>query len=338
MHRLHRRRRALHAQRRAPEQQPRRQPLRARAEHRRGAQCRDDRVGVRLPPLPEQSLGLGGLDRGREPGVGAEGRVLGERHRVGRPTRRRPPRRRPARPCARRPWPRPRAPGGRPRRSPGPSAPRRATGRRPTPGARARRRPPAPASSRCAAMSTRRTSTPRSRRPRLTHVEADHLPVGGETGQEPLGDQPGGSRNGDGGHVHRLTAWSTPLKATTTERRDEVTVRRRRNRGNRPEPVRGARIPGPQPARDGPGGLRPHPAHGDAVVAGAGQLGGRPPGGPVGGARGRHRGPARPGRAGRVRRARPSRTDPCGRTHRPRRQPGHPGAGASAPASGPSCT
>jgi putative hydrolase len=39
----------------------------------------------------------------------------------------------------------------------------------------------------------------------LAHVEGDHLVIRGETGQEPLGDEPGGPRNGNRGHVHRLT-------------------------------------------------------------------------------------------------------------------------------------
>ena len=67
---------------------------------------------------------------------------------------------------------------------------------------------------------------------RLAHIEADDLPIGGQAGQKSLGDQPGGSRNGDGGHVHRLAAWCTPLKATTIEeRRDPGRSRRPRLAG-----------------------------------------------------------------------------------------------------------
>ena len=76
------------------------------------------------------------------------------------------------------------------------------------------------------AMSTRRTSTPRTPPGRLAYIEADDLPIGGQAGQEPLGDQPGGSRDGDGGHVHRLTAWCTPLKATTISERRPGPARR----------------------------------------------------------------------------------------------------------------
>jgi hypothetical protein len=39
------------------------------------------------------------------------------------------------------------------------------------------------------------------------------VPIGGQAGQEPLGDEAGGARDGNGGHVHRLTAWSPRLKA-----------------------------------------------------------------------------------------------------------------------------
>jgi hypothetical protein len=202
----------------------------------------------------QQSLGLGGLDRGREAGVGAEGAssVSGN----GLDGRRRTPAPEPARPCARRPCRGLEHPAG---ALDVHSAISASSGNGSTTDARctSTSAPRAPARDRCARCRRggrrRPDRRPGSRTSRPTTCQS------ARDGQSRWAISPG-SRNGDGGHVHRLTAWSTPLKATTTNAATRPTGTTPEP-GERPEPVRGPRIPGLSLPGMGPG-LRPHPLMG----------------------------------------------------------------------------
>ncbi len=79
---LHGRAGAPDAQRRPSEQQARREPLGAGAEHGRRAHGRDRDRGVLLAPVAQESLDLGGVDGGCEARVGTQGGVLGQGHGV----------------------------------------------------------------------------------------------------------------------------------------------------------------------------------------------------------------------------------------------------------------
>ena len=72
---LHRHRRAAHAQRRTPEQDPRREALGAGADDRCGAQRGDRDVGMLVTPTGDQALDLRALHRrARSAGSGAGAR------------------------------------------------------------------------------------------------------------------------------------------------------------------------------------------------------------------------------------------------------------------------